>query len=55
MGHVQWLHIEKLLTLKLGEQFLTFQTSGLFKIGGDLTSLATSTNVGFGTVTNGTS
>jgi hypothetical protein len=27
----------------------------LFKIIGDLTSLATSSNVGFGTVTNGTS
>jgi hypothetical protein len=55
VGHVQRFHIEKFLALELGKQFLTFQTSGLFKIGGDLTSLATSSNVGFGTVTNGTS
>jgi hypothetical protein len=29
MCHVEGLHVEKLLALKLGKQFKTFETSGL--------------------------
>ena len=55
VGHIQRFHIEEFLAFELKEQFSTFQTSGLFEISGDFTSLTTGAQARFNVVTNGTS
>lgn len=46
--HVERLHVEELLTLKLREQFKTLETSGLLKVSGDGTRLTTRSNQAVG-------